>query len=77
MLSPCGVLNAFYGNINVLMQKHLNDQNGRMFILEVTIEESEYVLVNIYNANTEHDQLKTIENLTNLGETLITSITKT
>lgn len=55
----------------------MNDQNGRMFILEVTIEESEYVLVNIYNANREHDQLKTIENLTNLGETLITSITKT
>ena len=32
-----GVLTGFYGNINVLIKKQLNDENERILILEVTI----------------------------------------
>ena len=33
------------------------------WILEVTIDDSEYHLINIYNANTEQHQLETLQNL--------------
>lgn len=45
------------------MKKQLNGDNGRLLILEVTIDDAEYRLVNIYNANTEQFQLKTLQNL--------------
>ena len=45
------------------MKKQLNGDNGRLLILEVTIGDAEYRLANIYNANTEQFQLKTLQNL--------------
>ena len=38
------------------------------WILEVTIDDSEYHLINIYNANTEQHQLETLQNLSILLE---------
>ena len=37
-------------------------------ILEVTIEDTDYFLINIYNANTVQHQLKTLQNLSTLLE---------
>ena len=51
-----GVLIAFYGNINVVVKNQFNDDNGRILILEVMIDDTQYLLVNVFNANTE--QLK-------------------
>ena len=48
---------------NVVIKKQLNDKNGRTLILEVTIYDTEYVLINIYNANIEQHQLETPQNL--------------
>ena len=53
--NSCGVLAGFYGNINVVIKKHFNDKNGRVLILEVTTDDTEYL--NIYNENTEKHQL--------------------
>ena len=39
------------------------DKNGRLLLLEVTIDEQDFVLVNLYNANTEKDQLNIINEL--------------
>ena len=66
--NSCGVLTGFYGNINVVIKKQLNDKNGRILILEVTIDNAEYLLINIYNANTEQHQLQTLQNLSILLE---------
>ena len=57
------------------MKKQLNGDNGRLLILEVTIGDAEYRLANIYNANTEQFQLKTLDKFQ--LKALITSITKT
>ena len=38
------------------------------WILEVTIDDSEYHLINIYNANTEQHQLEILQNLSILLE---------
>ena len=62
-ISSCGVLTGFYGNINVVIKKQLNDKNGRILILEVTIDDTEYLLINVSNANTEQHQPKTLQNL--------------
>ena len=37
----------------------MNDENGRILILEVRTDDTKYLMVNIYSANTEQDQLKT------------------
>ena len=43
---------------------HHND--GRVLILDTTINFSDYLLINFYNANAEREQLTTIKNLNNL-----------
>ena len=67
-ISSCGVLTGFYGHINVVIKKQLNDKNGRIFILEVTIDNTWYLLINIYSANAEQHQLETPQNLSILLE---------
>ena len=44
----------------------MHDNNGRFLILDATINGSDYLLINFYNANTEREQLTTIKNLNNL-----------
>ena len=67
-INSCGVLTGFYGNINVVIEKQLNDKNRRILILQETIDDTEYFLINIYNANTEKHQLETLQNLSILLE---------
>ena len=66
--NSCGVVIAFYGNINYSVQKQLIDSEGRILILEVEIENENYLLINLYNANTEIEQLKTLNILSTLLE---------
>ena len=66
--NSCGVVIAFYGNINYSVQKQLIDIEGRILILEVEIENENYLLINLYNANTETEQLKTLNILSTLLE---------
>ena len=40
-------------------------------LLEVTIDDTEYLLVNVYNTNTEQEQLKTLRNRSVMLEILI------
>ena len=61
--NSCGVLGAFYGNVNVVDKNQFNDDNGKILILEVTISNTKYLLVNFYNTNTEQEHLKTLQNL--------------
>ena len=49
---------GFYGNINIVIKKQLND-NGRILILDVTIDDNTY---------TEQHQLETLQNLSILLE---------
>ena len=49
----CGVATGYIGNnkVDVLCKKK-TDKNGRIFILDVMVKETNFVLVNIYNPNT-------------------------
>ena len=44
----------------------MHDNDGRVLILDVTINGSDCLLISFYNVNTEREQLTTIENLNNL-----------
>ena len=44
----------------------MHDNDGRVLILDTTINGSHYLLINFYNTNTEREQLTTIKNLNNL-----------
>ena len=57
------MVKPIHGNVNVVVKNQFNDDNGRILILEVTINDTEYLLINIYNGNTEQEQLKTLQNV--------------
>ena len=73
--NSCG-LTGFYGNINVATKKQSNDKNGIILILEVTTDNTEYLLINIYDVNTEQHQLETLQNLSILLENFDTFYSK-
>ena len=62
----CGVFIAYFGNLNFSVNKQVGDKNGRILILDVNIDEIRYVLVNIYNANTEAEQVQVLSKLSEL-----------
>ena len=70
------VLIAIYGNLSICVKNKVHenkvyDYDGRVLILDATINGSDYLLINFCNANTEREQLTTIKNLTNLLEDLL------
>ena len=56
----CVVLIGYYGTkkIEVINKKYNN--SGRILLLEINIDDSLFVLINICNTNNEPDQLKTL-----------------
>ena len=48
----------------------MKDKNGRILILQVTIQGSNYILINIYNANTEQQQLTALNQLDEYLDTI-------
>ena len=42
-----GVLFGFYGNVNYSVKKKLSDNSGRILVLDVSIDSTEYNLVNL------------------------------
>ena len=58
--SSCGVMIGFITSKKVSVSKVSKDNNGRILIVEVTIENSTFVLINLYKTNTETEQIKTL-----------------
>ena len=59
-------MNTFFGKNKRCVNSQTTDKHGRILILDVTIDGSEYVLINIYNANIESEQLKVLNDLSEL-----------
>ena len=60
-INSCGVLIKFCGNLNICVKNKVNDNDGRVLILEATIDGFNYLLIILYNANIEKEQLATIK----------------
>ena len=62
----CGVLIKFFGKNKICVNSQTTDKHGQIIILDVMIDGCEYILVNIYNANIESEQLKVLNDLSEL-----------
>ena len=51
---------VYFRNLNFLINKQVGDKNGRILILDINIDEIRYVLVNIYSANIEVEQVQVL-----------------
>ena len=52
---------AFSRNFSAKIISQAKDDNGRLLILEASIQDKKYLLINFYNANTELDQLNVLD----------------
>ena len=59
----CAVLIAYFGTEKYIVKKQQTDHSGRILILDVSINDSEYNLIELYNANTEKEQIELLSNL--------------
>ena len=57
---------TFYGGKKIYLKKRLTHKNGCILILDTETDESEYILINLYNSNTESEQIHTPEELLSL-----------
>ena len=61
-----GVLIAFREGLDIKIENEIKDTNGRVIILKACIQGYDFLLINIYNANAEKQQLHTLEMLDSL-----------
>ena len=52
--------NSFLGNKKIKYNKIRTDNNGRIIVLEAEIDDEIFVLINLYNPNTDAEQVKTL-----------------
>ena len=58
--NSCGVMIWFINTKKHFGSKTSKASKGRIPIIEITIEEVHFILVNLYNANTQVEQIKTL-----------------
>ena len=70
--NSCGVAIGYIGNNKVdVLEKKKTGKNGRILILDFKmVDETDFILVNIYNPNTETEQVTTLLDLGKLLETI-------
>ena len=54
---------VFFGSKSVIHTKEISDKNGHVLLLHVKINIGTYLLVNLYNSNTESEQLEALHEL--------------
>ena len=61
--NSCGVMIGFLGNKKINYNKIRTDNNDRIIFLEAEIDDEIFLLINLYNPNTEREQVKTLYEL--------------
>ena len=59
--NSCGVLICFIDSKNLFIRNKLSDNDGRILILDVDIDDGNFSLINFYNPDTEAEQLNSFE----------------
>ena len=68
--NSCGVAIGFCGLKSLHIIDKKSDEIGRILIIDAKVNDEKFLLVNIYNSNTESEQIKTLDNLKNLLEVI-------
>ena len=58
LLNSCGVLICFLGQYDVNFLNQISDSKGGILILNVKMDAKIFVLINLYNPNTENEQVE-------------------
>ena len=66
--NSCCVATRFCGKNYFDLIDQKSDENGRILIIEAKINEDNLIVINIYNTNTESEQLKNVFNLAKYAE---------
>ena len=61
-----GVLIGFRKNLDFKVEDIHSDDEGRFLILKCIIQDTPFLLLNIYNANNEHEQVKVLQTIKSL-----------
>ena len=61
-----GVLIAFREGLHFTVEKEMKDSKGRILMLKSVIQNSKYLLINFYNANTEQQQVDTLKEVSSM-----------
>ena len=61
-----GALICFIGSKKKFIRNKLSDNDGRILFLDADIDDEKFILINLYNPNTEAEQLKTLSKLTEM-----------
>ena len=61
--NSCGVLTAYFGQETFNFKKQETDKEGCILIFDVCLYDSEYILINLYNTNTEKEQINVFSNM--------------
>ena len=57
--NSCGVAIEYVGSKSFVLTNQTADKSGRLLLIEVIVDDVKFVLINIYNCNTESQQLLT------------------
>ena len=68
--NSCGGLIGFLGQFNVNILNQMCDNKGRILILNATIDAKNFVLINLYNPNTENEQAEILNTLLTMMKTI-------
>ena len=63
--SSCGVAIGLLGNMNFNVLNKIQDNDGRILVLDVQVDDTTFLLINLYNANKECEQLNVLTTLCN------------
>ena len=58
-----GVATGYVGSKSFVLTNQTADKNGRLLLVEAIIDDVKFLLINIYNCNTESQQLLTLTEL--------------
>lgn len=64
--NTCGVLIGFKKNLEFKVEDIRSDDEGRFLILKCIIQDMPVLLVNVYNANYQHEQVKVLQTIKSL-----------
>ena len=61
--NSCGVALGCVGSKSFFLANQTADKNGRVLLIEAIVDDAKFALINIYNSNTESQQLLTLTEL--------------
>ena len=55
--------NCLFGKKLLLLKKQETDKEGHILVLDICVNDSEYILINLYNAKTKKEKLNILINI--------------